>query len=834
MLPTLALLLSPAVLAPLPQVDPQLSLVSVAKVGEGLDYQLDGTLAGPGVPEFLLIDFSVLPFPVNLGDVGVLHLAASPLLSIIQGNGSHVWNLSVPNEPVLTGLTVHAQGLGFVFDGVSGILRLSNLVSVVLAAPDPSPRFAFVANENDDTVSLLLVKPSTAKLRHAGYRVVGDRPIDLVAASDSYLYVLCAGAKQVQGFAVDPVNGSLAPLPVAALGAGADPRDMVIDPGNNHLYVSDAASDAIFGYAIAGNGSLVALPGSPFTVSGSGIGAQGVAGLAIDEQDRFLMATCSLTNKLSVFNIDAGGLPYGEQTGNTGAGPISVAALYQDDPEPRAIVVSQAAGIANSYLIAPDGKPALAGFASLGATSNPVQVTAGRFASADVAYVCSEAFDTVVRIPLTSQGALGAATVELVGDGPQGLLLAPDADFAIAVYGNLNELSSATIASDGSLTPIAPAESPTDRIRARSGPRAVEVVRGNGGASWSSDRVYVASRLSKQLSQFSIDGTASIVAPLLPASAATAGQPNDVAVHPRQDYAYVANYLQSGGADLQVFDISINGQAVLTQSLDLGTSGESSQWTVEAGPGGQLVIAADTSGSQVVPLLVGPGGVLTAGLPAATGAVPRGATIDPTGRFYYIANSLDGTLSQYALDPASGQMSPLVPPTVTTGAAPFAVAADPTGRFIYVVNQAGNTISGYAITPQTGVLTAIAGSPFATGAKPSALAIDPSGRFLVCANEFDRTLTRFALNLNASDGIADGSLIALGAVPVIDLPRGVAFTASGKHLLVSLDVTTVGGGAVDRLATYIFNAGAGAILTLVDEDATGLQPRGIATRDRIH
>ena len=39
--------------------------------------------------------------------------------------------------------------------------------------------------------------------------------------------------------------------------------------------------------------------------------------------------------------------------------------------------------------------------------------------------------------------------------------------------------------------------------------------------------------------------------------------------------------------------------------------------------------------------------------------------------------------------------------------------------------------------------------------------------------------------------------------------------------------------AVDRVATYALDGTAGGTLTLVDEDPTGSQPRGIASRDRV-
>jgi 6-phosphogluconolactonase len=56
---------------------------------------------------------------------------------------------------------------------------------------------------------------------------------------------------------------------------------------------------------------------------------------------------------------------------------------------------------------------------------------------------------------------------------------------------------------------------------------------------------------------------------------------------------------------------------------------------------------------------------------------------------------------------------------------PTSVAVDPSGKFAYVANAGDNTVSGYTINPATGALTAIAGSPFAEGAEPFSVAVDP-------------------------------------------------------------------------------------------------------------
>ncbi|MGO9038589.1 MAG: beta-propeller fold lactonase family protein, partial [Steroidobacteraceae bacterium] len=57
------------------------------------------------------------------------------------------------------------------------------------------------------------------------------------------------------------------------------------------------------------------------------------------------------------------------------------------------------------------------------------------------------------------------------------------------------------------------------------------------------------------------------------------------------------------------------------------------------------------------------------------------------------------------------------------GTQPASVAVDPTGMFAYVANAGSDTVSVYAIDATTGELSPIGGSPFVTGTSPAAIAI---------------------------------------------------------------------------------------------------------------
>src|SRR5206468_1456463 len=94
--------------------------------------------------------------------------------------------------------------------------------------------------------------------------------------------------------------------------------------------------------------------------------------------------------------------------------------------------------------------------------------------------------------------------------------------------------------------------------------------------------------------------------------------------------------------------------------------------------------------------------------------------VDPTGKFAYVTNSGthgDNTVSGYTINATTGALTPIPGSPFAAGLNPLFVVVDPTGKFAYVTNFSDNTVSGYTIDA-TGALTPIPGSPFATGGNP--------------------------------------------------------------------------------------------------------------------
>jgi DNA-binding beta-propeller fold protein YncE len=72
----------------------------------------------------------------------------------------------------------------------------------------------------------------------------------------------------------------------------------------------------------------------------------------------------------------------------------------------------------------------------------------------------------------------------------------------------------------------------------------------------------------------------------------------------------------------------------------------------------------------------------------------------------------NGTVSAFSIN--NGNLAAIA--ETPAGAHPFGLAFDPSGQFLYVVNKADNTISGFAVNSASGTLSPLAGFPVQEGA----------------------------------------------------------------------------------------------------------------------
>jgi 6-phosphogluconolactonase (cycloisomerase 2 family) len=184
---------------------------------------------------------------------------------------------------------------------------------------------------------------------------------------------------------------------------------------------------------------------------------------------------------------------------------------------------------------------------------------------------------------------------------------------------------------------------------------------------------------------------------------------------------------------------------------------------VKVSPLGNLVFCAlGTGGERVFTLDTTTGNLsYSQGLALGTSTTSDNAlAVDSTGSYLYIARSgTNGGLAVYTIG-AGGVLNSIAGSPFAAGGGPSSVTLDKTGKYIYVANKTDSTLSGYSIGTGS-ALTAISGSPFGSGQQVNALGIDPGGTYLLAgANNGGPDLSMYSFDattagkLNLSTSIA--------------------------------------------------------------------------------
>jgi 6-phosphogluconolactonase len=140
-------------------------------------------------------------------------------------------------------------------------------------------------------------------------------------------------------------------------------------------------------------------------------------------------------------------------------------------------------------------------------------------------------------------------------------------------------------------------------------------------------------------------------------------------------------------------------------------------------PSSRWVYITDEATNQLYGNNLNNDGSLTAmtNSPFPTGIFPVGVTIDPRGKFLYVANFSSGTVGAYALDVNSGTPTGSVGSASTaTGTAPTCVAIEPAlGIYLYTSNNLEGDVSAMQLDPHNGGLKQVQNTPFPSGALPT-------------------------------------------------------------------------------------------------------------------
>ncbi len=134
------------------------------------------------------------------------------------------------------------------------------------------------------------------------------------------------------------------------------------------------------------------------------------------------------------------------------------------------------------------------------------------------------------------------------------------------------------------------------------------------------------------------------------------------------------------------------------------------------------------------------------------GAGPRHLAFHPNGKFAYVVNELQSSITTFAYDASHGELHKLK--TVSTLPKNFSGSNDtaeikvhPSGKFLFASNRGHDTIALFSIESKTGALTLVDHFP-TQGKTPRNFEIDPTGKFLFVANQNTNNIAVFQVDPN--------------------------------------------------------------------------------------
>ena len=346
-----------------------------------------------------------------------------------------------------------------------------------VVAVHPTGRFLYVTDTSDNTVSMYSIAPSTGALTPLSTPTIptGTSPWSFTFdPSGRFAYVTNSGSdKTVSMYSIDLNTGILSAMSTPTIAAGTSAAMMATTAGPaRYAYTANNNGNSVSMYSLDHNsGVMTAL--SPASIA-TGFGTN-PTGLTVDPTGRFVYVADAANNKISMFSIDAGtGLLTALSTPTVGAGssPYTVAV----DPTGRfAYSINSGTTTVSLYTIAQNTGilSAVATYAYPGFGNSIAIDRSGSFL-----YTTSGGGSVSISTINQSTGALSAATSTALGVA-NGVTVDPTGRYVYVTQGSANQVSmfslnassglltaltTATVTTGASTTPMSIALDPTNRF----------------------------------------------------------------------------------------------------------------------------------------------------------------------------------------------------------------------------------------------------------------------------------------------------------------------------------------------------------------------------------
>jgi DNA-binding beta-propeller fold protein YncE len=157
---------------------------------------------------------------------------------------------------------------------------------------------------------------------------------------------------------------------------------------------------------------------------------------------------------------------------------------------------------------------------------------------------------------------------------------------------------------------------------------------------------------------------------------------------------------------------------------------------------------------------------------------PLSLTLDPTGRYAYVACSDASQIAQYTVG-ADGQLTPMVTPLVSTGASPVSIVAEPKGRMVYTANVSDGSLSEFSIGTDGQLQDRGLFRPSSFWL-PYAMVTDRAGQWMYVTDLVNNSVLRYFIE--EATGYLNGS--PSSGVPTSPGPTAIAIDPASTHLYV--------------------------------------------------
>jgi 6-phosphogluconolactonase len=250
-------------------------------------------------------------------------------------------------------------------------------------------------------------------------------------------------------------------------------------------------------------------------------------------------------------------------------------------------------------------------------------------------------------------------------------------------------------------------------------------------------------------------------------------------------YVLVANYTGGNVAVFAVLDDGrLGGASAFVQharnSANADRKGGPHAHSIDLSPDNRFALVDDLGLDELLVYRFDGGkGSLTPNDPKFAklpdGAGPRHFAFHPSGKFAYVVNEMQSSVTVFSYGAKNGALQTLQ--TISTVPKDFPghnddaeVQVHPSGKFLYASNRGHDSIAVFAIDGHKGTLTLVQDVP-TQGKTPRSFEIDPTGSLLFAANQASNNIVIFRIDAKS------GKLTPTGQVLDVPSPVCVKFLA---------------------------------------------------------